>query len=245
MKIVLPPSDFNNPIPIEKLDQVFQLLEFESNDLVVDIGGGNGSVLLHLLDGRQAEAVLVERDPSLVEVCRKRAGHLVETKQLQLKAMDANDYLKELEIDSVDLFICIGSSYALGGYTASIEKLSPFLKPGGYILIGEEYWKQAPAQDYLDVLGGTVDESRMNHENISVPEKMGFNYLYSVVASEDDWNRFEGKYFLEEEMKASLLDPESRNKKLAGIRAFRNAQYQFGRTTMGFGLYLFQKSNQT
>ena len=52
-------------------------------------------------------------------------------------------------------------------------------------------------QEYLKILGATVSESREHYQNIELAEKLGLTYLYSVVASEDDWNKFEGVYFLE------------------------------------------------
>lgn len=64
-------------------------------------------------------------------------------------------------------------------------------------------------------------------------------YLYSHIASQDEWNTFEGIYFLEEERNALKLPENQRQTHLEKTRAFRKAQFKYGRAIMGFGLYLF------
>ena len=132
-------------------------------------------------------------------------------------------------------------AYIFGDYANLIKAIQPYLKKGGFLLVGEEFWKIQPSEEYLKILGAKESESRYHHENIALPETLGMTYLYTVIASEDDWNKFEGIYFLEQELKGMRLEEVERQEYLKKVRLFRQGQFKYGRSTMGFGLYLFVK----
>jgi len=241
MKIKAPELKYNNPIAEDKLNEIINLLDIQSDDTIVDIGGGTGDVLLKMIQNSGAKGILIDTNEQLIEQCRKASKSLVDAGKLILVTEAAKTYIKELGAESVDCFVCIGSSYAFDDYLNLMKVIIPYLKSGGFILVGEEFWAKKPSKEYLDILGAEESESRYHYENIEVPEKLGLTYLYSHVASEDDWNRFEGIYFLEEELKALDLSEDKRKESLQELRTFRNAQFRFGRSIMGFGLYLFAK----
>ena len=241
MNILSPHLQYNNPISEEKLDEMLRLLQVSSSDLIIDIGGGSGAVLLKMITKSKAKGILIEKNEKLLKRCREKSSWLIDSGKLVLVANDAKKYLSDLQRGSVDCFVCIGATYALGGYIEAITLLKPYLKKGGFLLVGEEYWKQEPPAQYLEILGGTASDSRYHYQNIEVADEQDLTYLYSHVASEDEWNRFEGIYFLEEELKANTLSESERKKHLTNLRRFRRAQYRYGRATMGFGLYLFRK----
>jgi len=223
------------------LDEIINLLHIKSKDTIVDIGGGNGAVLLKMIQKSKAKGILIEQNKKLIEACKKESKSLIKTGKLILAEADAKTYLKNLKPKSIDCFVCIGSSYIFDGYLGFIKAILPYLKDGGFLLIGEEFWMKKPQKEYLKILGSTESELRYHYENIEKPEKMGLTYSYAHVASTEDWDRFEGIYFLEEEIKALKLDEKERKERLKSLRAFRKAQFKFGRSTMGFGLYLFSK----
>lgn len=241
MKIKVPKLKFNNPIDESKLDEIINLLQIKSTDTIVDIGGGNGTVLLKMIQKSKAKGILIERNKKLIEACKKESKALVKTGKLVLAEADAKAYLKNFAPKSIYCFVCIGSSFIFNSYINFIKAILPYLKDGGFLLVGEEFWMKKPAKEYLKILGSTEAESRYHFQNIEAPEKLGLTYLYTHIASVDDWNKFEGIYFLEEEMKALELPEKERKERLKNIRAFRKAQFKFGRSTMGFGLYLFTK----
>lgn len=242
MNIKLPEFKFNNPIGEHKLDEMIQLLNIKSDDTILDVGGGSGHVLLKMLQNSQAKGILVELNEKLVEQCKTNLKLLPDSKRVTLIHEDANTYLKKLEPQSMDCIVCIASTHIFGDYKNCVKELMPYLKPSGFLLIGEGFWKKKPSKEYLEILGGVESELMLHHENIETPEELGLTYLYSHIASEDDFNTFEGIYFLEEEYKARQLPQEQRKKKQKNLRAFRNCQFKFGRATMGFGLYLFENT---
>jgi len=244
MNIVRPELKFNNPMSEGKIDEIINLLHVNSTDTIIDFGGGNGEVLLKILDKSNAKGILIDIDEKSLESCRKKSNELIKTGKLVLINQDAKTYLKEIAPQSIDCVVCIGSTHAFGDYLNFIKEIIPYLKSDGFLLVGEEFWSKKPSEEYLKILGAEESESRFHHENIEAPEKLGLTYLYSNVASEDDWNKYEGTYFLEEELKALNLPEAQRQEHLKKLRAFRTAQFKFGRSTMGFGLYLFAKELQ-
>lgn len=241
MNIKIPKLKFNNPINEHKLDEVINLLQIKSSDTIVDIGGGNGSVLLKMIKKSKANGILIEQNKKLINDCKKESKELIDSGKLNLVEADAKTYLKNLTPNSIDCFVCIGASYIFDGYINFIKTILPYLKENGFLLIGDEFWQKKPQKEYLKILGSTESEIGYHYQNIEAPEKLGMNYLYSHITSVDDWNTFEGIYFLEKEMEALELEEKERKAQLKKLRTFRKAQFKFGRSTMGFGLYLFMK----
>jgi len=142
------------------LDEIINLLQIKSTDTIVDIGGGNGAVLLKMIQKSEAKGILIEQHKKLIDTCKKESKSLVDAGKLILVEADAKTYLKNLEPKSVDCLVSIGSSYIFDGYLNFIKTILPFLKDGGFLLIGEEFWMKKPTKDYLKILGSTESESR-------------------------------------------------------------------------------------
>jgi len=241
MKIKTPILKYNNPIAQDKLNEIINLLEINSGDVIVDIGGGSGDALMEMIQNSGAKGILIDTDKNLIEKRRKMSKSMVETGQLKLICEDAKTYIQELEPESVDCFICLGASYIFDDYLNLMKTIIPYLKRGGFVLAGEQFWIKKPSKEYLDILGAEESESGYHYENIEGPEKFGLTYLYSHIASEYDWDNFEGIYFLQEEIKALDMPENKRKEASENRRTFRKAQFRYGRSTMGFGLYLFAK----
>lgn len=165
------------------------------------------------------------------------SGRVVEEsckfKQADIKSLS-------LEDDAFELAACIGSTHAYGcgetAYPNAIRELMRVAKPGGLVLIGEAYWKQEPAAEYLGLIGEPTGVYRSHAENIWYAERQGLVPLYATVSNEDEWDHFEGSHLMRVEQAN-----QNNAKQLAGIRKWRDGYLKWGRSTMGFGFYLFQK----
>ncbi|WP_289139104.1 hypothetical protein [uncultured Brevibacillus sp.] len=56
------------------------------------------------------------------------------------------------------------------------------------------YWKKNPPHEYLQALGAQPEDLKTHHGKVKLGEQLGLTPLYSVVASEDDWDAYEGLY---------------------------------------------------
>ena len=71
------------PTPMVVVDQMLQLAEVKKDDLVYDLGSGDGRILIHAAKKYGAKGVGVDLDPKMVELARTKAAeegvsHLVE-----------------------------------------------------------------------------------------------------------------------------------------------------------------------
>ena len=235
---------FNNPLSAEKADRIIQLLDVSPGDDVLDVGCGYGEFLIRVLEACGARGLGIDSDADAIAAARKNADGRVASSLLELRTADIRQV--SLADGSFDLAICIGSTHAFGdgeaAYPNTIQNLLRLVRPGGQILIGDAYWKQQPAVEYLQIIGDPVGIYRDHAGNIFFAEEQGLIPLYAVVSNEDEWDHFEWSHRMRIE-KEAVLSPDDpvMDKILGRSRNWRNGYLRWGRETMGFGLYLFLK----
>jgi SAM-dependent methyltransferase len=234
---------FNSPISSEKVDRILRLLELPVGGRALDVGCGNGEFLLRAVARHGIAGVGIDRDAACIATAREKALERGLTSRCDFHAADANDF--PAGDGPYDLGICIGSTHAFGtgeaAYPNTIGQLSKAVRPGGYILVGEGYWKQQPASEYLQLIGDPVGIYRDHAGNISFAEERGLLPLYATVGNDDEWDHFEWSHQLKVRRlaEANPDDPTSADR-LTRARQWREGYLRWGRSTMGFGMYLFR-----
>ena len=224
---------FAAPIGEAAVEELLTLLPLNAASTVVDIGCGRAQLLGRLVKRFELMATGVDIDKDALELARKSVGERV-----ILVHQAAADFQPEM---CFDLAICIGSSHALGGLVPTLTRLRSLVKPGGYMLLGEGYWKKEPEQAYLDAFGGSRDELLSFGGNVDCALTQGLSPVWSAVSSERDGDHYEGLYrfamsrFLTE----NPDDPEAETFRQRS-ETWYNAYLRWGRETMGFTLLLFQ-----
>jgi SAM-dependent methyltransferase len=189
---------FNSPIGSARADQFVQLLELPPGSRVLDAGCGTGEFLLRVVAAHSAYGVGVDKDADCISAARETAAVRQLTSRCEFRAADMNDAaLAGAEFDTA---ICIGSTHVFGSgelaYPNAIQRLTNVVRPGGLILLGEGYWKQEPAAEYLKLIGDPVGIYRHHAGNISFAEERGLLPIYAAVSSEDEWDHFEWSHQL-------------------------------------------------
>jgi SAM-dependent methyltransferase len=234
---------FNNPIGSAKADQLVQLLELQPGNRAFDAGCGTGEFLLRVVAGYSAHGIGVDRDPQCIAAARESAAARGLTSRCEFRTADVNEVAAEP--GEFDLGICIGSTHAFGAgetaYPNTITRLSKAVRPGGLILIGEGYWKREPAAEYLKLIGDPVGIYHDHAGNISFAEARGLLPLYATVGNEDEWDHFEWSHQLKIRRwaEANPNDP-TLDARLKRGSQWRDGYLRWGRSTMGFGMYLFR-----
>ena len=234
---------FNNPIGSAKADQLVQMLELRPGSRALDAGCGNGEFLLRVVASHAVQGVGVDRDPHCIAAARESAAERGLESQCEFRSADVNELAATP--GEFDLGICIGSTHAFGSgetaYPNTIRRLSEAVRPGGLLLIGEGYWKREPAAEYLKLIGEPVGIYRDHAGNVSFAEERGLLPLYAMVSSEDEWDHFEWSHQrkIRRLAEANPNDP-TLAARLADARRWREGYLRWGRSTMGFGVYLFR-----
>ena len=72
--------------------------------------------------------------------------------------------------------------------------LKGWTKGGGYVLVGDGYWRQKPHPEYLALLGGS-DAQYLDHwGNVQAGVDAGLIPMHATTASSDEWDEYEWKY---------------------------------------------------
>lgn len=228
---------YNNPFSTAKIEEIIELLPLTAQSTVLEIGSGQGELLIRLVERYQVSALGLELDASDIEEAREQAAARVPDGKIEFRECDARSFETA---PSFDLAVCLGACHIHSGFRPTLEHLARFVRPGGQLLIGDCYWKQEPAQEYLAALQATRDEYQAHRENVETGVSLDLVPLYAAVCSEEEWDRFEWLNMHERYARHSPDDP-ALPAVIARIHAWRNIYLRWGRDTLGFGLYLFQK----
>lgn len=232
---------YNNPFSPAKIEEVLELLDLNAQAAVLDIGSGHAELLIRLVERYQVSALGLEIDASLIQEARAQVCARIPADSLELRECDAQTFDPGAQV--FDLTSCVGSCYIYGGLRPTLEQLVRFVRPGGKVLVGETYWKQEPAQEYLAALKTTRDEMQTHAENVATGVSLGLAPLYASACNEDEWDRFEWLRMYERYTYQEHQNPDDPGLPafLAELHAWRDIYLRWGRDTLGFGLYLFQK----
>lgn len=230
--------EFYNPISAEKIDRVLRLIDLNPTTTAIDIGCGRGEMLIRLCEWTGTNGIGVDLNPIFIQRAQENAVGRVQDGQI----LWLNDPIADVDLSlaSIQAALCIGSTHAYGDYQTTLQALYQFVKPGGYILIGEGYWKQVPAPEYLEFLDAKLEDYGTHADNIHAGEKIGLRPLYAVVSDDDDWDHYEGLYARAIEL-YTYQNPDDPDASVMRerIQKWREVYLKWGRTTLGFGLYLF------
>jgi cyclopropane fatty-acyl-phospholipid synthase-like methyltransferase len=229
---------YDNPVSVAKMEEIIELLGLNDQAAVLDVGSGKAELLIRLVERYQVSALGLELDSSYIQEAQEYASARIPTGNLELRECDARTF--EAEPESFDLATCLGACHIYGGFRPTLERLACYVRPGGKVLLGDGYWKQEPPQEYLAALETTRDELQTHAGNVAAGVSLGLVPMYACVCNEDEWDRFEWLHMYERYAYRKPDDP-GMPALIEQLYAWRDIYLRWGRDTLGFGLYLFQK----
>ena len=196
---------------------------------MLDVACGRAEVLRRVAERFEVEAVGYDSDAALIE-----AG----PPGLDLEVRDSPPP------GPFDVVLCIAASHALGGFPGALGALARLVRPGGEVLLGEGYWRRPPSAEYLAALGAASADELPDYSGLMrAAEDAGLTPLYSSVASEADWDRYEWRLILGAERWAAAhpADPGAEVLRERARRARERMTMPGGRDTLGFALVLLRR----
>jgi len=227
------PLALSNPLRDADLDEAIALLDLEPSARVLDVGCGSGEALRRIAASWKVRGIGYDLDAELIERGRRLPAAGVE---LEVAA--------EPPDGPFDLALCLASSHALGGFPEALARLYELVGPGGQVLLGEGYWRRAPSAEYLEALGDASEDELAGYGGLlEAAEGAGLVPLWSCVASERDWDRYEWTLVSNCERWAAghTDDPAAETLRARAAAARRRLALPGGRETLGFALLLLRR----
>jgi SAM-dependent methyltransferase len=217
--------EFMGPYDESSFERLFDGAALAAGARVLDLGCGNGALLRWLASRAPIDGTGVDLHPGM----RPIPG-------VRLVAGDARSFPAEPE--SFDLVCSVGA-------VSGIARLGTLARPGGLVLLGDGYWRQAPGDAYLDALGATIDDMLDWHETLAIGAAHGLTLVKALPSSVEQWDAYEATWAANGERYAADHPGEP------GLAEFlewiRNGRRRYtelgGRDTLGFALLVFRKGH--
>ena len=207
---------FQNPTSEEKLDLAMTYCGIRDGMRILDVGCGKGWLLRRLAKRFDIRATGLEINRKFAAEARSLVDaegladriEIVQGPALEFRAepatlkpppeqrREAGEVVPQalartptgVERSLYDVVMCIGASFALGGFEASLQWMKQHTKPGGTIATGEVFAKQLPLPPDIPADRGYDPRSLW-----MTVEKMRSHRLILrglAESSIDDWNRY-------------------------------------------------------
>jgi SAM-dependent methyltransferase len=230
-----------NPLTVEKLDELCALAVLSAGVRVLDIACGKAELLVRLARRYDIKGVGVDLSPYCIRDAEEKRHRQAPGGDLEFFCLDGAEYRPE-KPGSFDLAICLGASWIWEGHRGTLRALKQMTRPGGLIMAGEPFWAKEPPRDYLDAMNINYEDFGTHHGNTVTGCDEGLTFLYALVSSPDDWDRYEGLqwYAATEYARSNPGDPDL-PELMERVNRSRESYLRWGRDCLGWAVYLFRK----
>ncbi len=234
---------FGSPVSEATIEGLIPFLPLNEQSTVLDIGCGNGEILLRIVEAYKCRGIGVDSNVEILEEASKEA----QERSVSDLVRFIPEAIYDIEFDQqFDLCMCIGASHCCGKFEDSLRFMQTLLTDSGMILSGEGFWRRPPNQGYLDSFGGKREELHSFYGNVEQADSLGLSTVWSAVTTDETWDEYEGKYRLAmAQFLAANPSFEKREDFHKRSKSWYDAYLAWGRSTMGFSLYLFQANPTT
>ena len=230
-----------NPTSREKLECLVEMLRLPPGAPVVDIASGKGEFLVRLAETYGVSGLGLDISPYHVRDASAKLTARAPESELAFREMDGAAFAPDAP-GSYALASCIGASWIFGGHGGTLDALNRFVAPGGWVVVGEPFWRQEPAEEYLDASGIERASFATHAGNAAAGEQRGLDLVYTLVSSQDDWDQYEGLQWraVAEYARVHADDPDV--PEIVGrVDKERSIYLRWGRDTLSWAVYVFRQ----
>ena len=230
--------DLQNPTSREKILMLGERLGLGTSSEVLDLASGRAGPALVLAGAFGCRITCVERAEEFDEAARQRVRAAGLDSLIDCVRADASAY--PLEPDRYDVVMCLGASFIWNGLGGTLEALRPAVRPDGFLVIGEPYWRRWPlpeayqpdAGEDFETLSGVVQRI----------EAGGLEPVLMIDASLDDWDRYETQHWLAADawVRAHPSDPDADEIRSRAARQ-RERYLRHERELLGWAIFAGRK----
>lgn len=223
--------DLQNPTSPEKIRRVGELLRLGPGSRVLDVACGMGGPAMLLAATFGCGIVGVERSPDFVAAGVERIAAAGLSDRIEIVEGDARAY--PLQSAAWDAALCLGATFVFDDLAGTVAALTRTVKPGGFLAVGEPFWREWPLPRDVDDMGYVTLE-----ETVARFTDGGLALTGLVASSLDDWDRYKSLHWRAvEEYLAEHDDDEIRERH----ERARADYLRFERRLLDWGIFVGRK----
>jgi cyclopropane fatty-acyl-phospholipid synthase-like methyltransferase len=228
------------PISSERLDDFVEAFALPPGATVIDIGCGDGTLMVALARRYGARCIGTDDRPTTLASARQRAAgsgvaDLVTTVHQDGFAFSAIP-------GSFDAALCLGGTWILGGYRRTLARLAQWTRPGGLIGIGETFAFDPPEATYFRGRTLAVSAFRSHQGNIAIGLEEGLEPVNCWIATADEWNsHHESQFAAARRWLDANPDDEDRPEVKSRAEAAERGFHHHDRSEQRWAAYLSRK----
>jgi SAM-dependent methyltransferase len=177
-----------NPTSEEKIRLLGERLRLDSRSRVLDVASGKAGPALVLASTFGCRIVAVEKASEFAAVARERVADAGLADLIELHQADVREF--PLEREGFDAALCLGASFVWEGLEGTLSALEPAVGLGGYVVVGEPYWRRWPLPPGIEQ-EGFVSLA----ETAGRFAAAGLGVEAVIASSADDWDRYESLHW--------------------------------------------------
>ena len=227
--------EVQNATSAEKIALLGEYLRLGPETRVLDIACGKGGPALLLASTFGCSVYGIERAPEFVEAAHQRieAAGLTDL----IEVVEADAHAVPLEPEAWDAALCLGATFVWDDLGGTIAALTPTVRRGGHVVIGEPYWRQWPLPRGIDDQGWVA-----LRETVARFEAAGLVLEGLIASSDQDWDHYESQHWraLEEWLAENPRHPDAADIRERHEQA-RDDYLSFQRELLGWAIFIARK----
>ena len=173
--------EIQNPVTDRKLRLLDDYCDIRDGLRVLDVGCGKAWVMRQWAERFDIEGIGVDLNRRFLDVARRLSAAKGIGHKLSFTHGEALDYKPEPR--GFDIVLCLGATFALGGFVEALEWMWAATRPGGSIVVGDVTLKHRPLVKDHPLPHDTV-------EAMAIIERHGGEVSATISASEADFERY-------------------------------------------------------
>lgn len=175
--------EIQNPVTDRKLRLLDDYCDIRDGIKVLDAGCGKAWVMLQWAERFAIQGTGLELNPHFLEQARRKSAERGLSEKLTFIDGPAQDFSPEPA--SYDIVMCLGASFALGGFAQAVDWMVAAAKPGGTLVIGDLTLEREAPISRPDL--HLPNDAR---DTIGVIERHGAEVSALISASDADFERY-------------------------------------------------------
>ena len=227
---------YQNPTSEAKLDRLIEYCKIADGQRILDVGCGKGWLLQRIAERFDVQAEGIEVNPPFLEAGKARIARAALRGEITFHQMPASGF--EGEAESYDVGLCIGASFAIGTFEDMVAWLRKYVRPGGFLAIGDVYARREamPPQSQEAFGGGPV---RSFADTATYLDRDGLTLIGVIDSSLDEWDRYESLHWrTADEWADAHPDHPDRNDFLEQTERMKTNHLRFDRESLGWAMFV-------